>query len=89
MAEMIFFNGFLKSRSKISSERIRKKIDEMLYTIKEMPGVGSTLSVTRRSIGRRGNIRKAIVKPYVIVYEYDETKDIVYIHDLMHGSTIR
>ena len=34
MAEMIFFNGFLKSRSKISSEHIRKKIDEMLAKLK-------------------------------------------------------
>lgn len=85
MARMVYAETFLSKRAEVSSTRLRSRIDEMLRTIEQMPGVGSAL--VTRSIRRRygNNILKAIVSPYLIIYRYDRINDAVYVYDLVYA----
>ncbi len=88
MAEVIVYRGFLKSRSEVQSERIRKRIDAMLKTIEATPGVGSALVADSIRLAFGNNIRKALVLPYEIIYEYDPPSDTVYIYALLYCHSV-
>lgn len=85
MARMVYAESFISKRAEVSSTRLRSRIDEMLRTIEQMPGVGSAL--VTRSIRRRygNNILKAIVSPCLIIYRYDRINDAVYVYDLVYA----
>ena len=88
MARLVVYDGFIEQRAAVESERLGQNIDDMLRTIEGMPGVGSSLvrPSVRHSFGQ--NVLKAVVSPYVIVYEYDQDSDTAYVHDLLPGSMV-
>lgn len=54
-----------------------------------MPLMGA-LEGNRRAIRAFGpKVRRAVVKPYVIIYRYDEPSDTVFVLDLIYGPHIR
>ena len=88
MAEMAYAERFLRHRARLASPRIRTRVDGMLRTIERMPGVGSSLVADslRERYGER--ILKALVSPYLIIYEYDRDHDIAYVYDLISCWTV-
>ena len=88
MARLIVFDGYVEARSKIWSERLGQNVDDMLRTIEQMPGVGSSLlpDSVIREFGP--NVRKALVSPFEIVYEYDQETDIAYVYDLLYAPSL-
>lgn len=89
MAKMLYSESFVTHRASVASDRARKRIDKMLRTIEQMPGVGSALVAQslRERYGQR--VLKALATPYLIIYEYDQSHDIVYIYDLINCWTVR
>lgn len=89
VARLIVYEGFIRKRSTIWSKRVGENVDNMLRTIEQMPGVGSSIlpQSIRESFGP--HVRKAVVSPYEIVYEYDEAGDVVYVYDLLYCPNVR
>ncbi len=88
MARLVVFDGFIDARNRVRSERIRKNVDAMLMTIEQMPGVGSSL-LPESIVAEFGtSVRKAVVSPIEIVYEYDEATDTAYVYDLLYCPNV-
>lgn len=83
MARLRVYTDFLRKRNLLSSPRLRTHVDEMLRTIELMPGVGSSLVEPSLRARYGDDMLKALVSPYLIVYEYDRAKDIVLVYDLI------
>ena len=88
MARLRVYKEFARKRNKLSSPRTRARVDSMLRTIEGMPGVGSSLVADslRERYGER--VLKALVSPYLIIYEYDSVKDMAYVYDLINCWTV-
>ena len=89
MAEVLVYTDFVEALSKVESPRTRQRIEQMLRTIELMPGVGSALmpAEVRRRYGK-GALR-ALAGSHQIIYEYDESADVVSVYDLLYSPTIR
>ena len=89
MARMAYSESFLKSRASVVSTRTRARVDKMLRTIEQMPGVGSSLAApsVRERYGQ--HVLKALVSPYLIIYEYDRAQDTALIYDLINCWTVQ
>ncbi len=67
---------------------MRQNVDNMLRTIEQMPGVGSAL-LPHSIIEEFGaGVRKAVVSPFEIIYEYDESIDTVFVYDLLYCPSV-
>lgn len=88
MARLKVYTEFLRKRNDLTSSRLRSHIDAMLRTIELMPGVGS--SIVEPSLKHRygENILKALVSPYIIIYEFNRVEDTVYVFDLIACWTV-
>lgn len=88
MAKLVVFDGFIDERNSVRSERIRGNVDAMLMTIEQMPGVGSSILPDSIVAEFGPKVRKAVVSPYEIVYEYDEETDTAYVYALLYCPTV-
>lgn len=88
MAKLVVFEGFIDARNAVWSDRIRRNIDAMLCAIEEMPGVGS--SILPDSIVREfgAGVRRAVVSPFEIIYEYDEAAETVFVYALLYCPNV-
>ncbi len=89
MSELIVYEGFIRTRSSLWSKRIGQNVDNMLRTIEQMPGVGSSLLPQSIQDEFGPNVLKAVVSPYEIIYEYDQEEDVIYVYDLLYGPNVR
>lgn len=89
MAKLVVYDGFIRKRSSLWSERIGANVDDMLRTIEQMPGVGSSLIPQSIQDAFGPNVLKAVVSPFEIIYEYDQATDIAYVYDLLYGPNVR
>lgn len=89
MSKMLVYKGFIRELSKIQSLQTRRKVDQMLRLIEQMPGVGASLvsPVIRRRYG--SSVVRALAGPYQINFEYDPETDVVKVYDLLYSPSIR
>lgn len=89
MAKLRVYIDFLNKRNALKSTRTRARVDKMLRTIEQMPGVGSSLVApsVRERYGQ--HVLKALVSPYLIIYEYDRAQDTAFIYDLINCWTVQ
>ncbi|MBR1830763.1 MAG: type II toxin-antitoxin system RelE/ParE family toxin [Atopobiaceae bacterium] len=89
MAKVLVTGPFVNARNAVQSTRLRDRIDSMICSVSQMPLMGA-LEGNRRAIRAFGpKVRRAVVKPYVIIYRYDEPSDTVFVLDLIYGPHIR
>lgn len=84
MAEIIFTEGFLSNAAIAERE---EKLDEILDTValmEDTPEIGSTIfpASTRRRYGPQ--VRKLIVRPFDIIYDYLPEADAVVVLSPIH-----
>ena len=89
VTRLIVYEGFVRKRCTIWSKRIGKNVDDMLRTIEQMPGVGSSILPQSVQDTFGPHVRKAVVSPYEIIYEYDEASDVAYVYDLLYCPNVR
>lgn len=88
MATITFTRRFHEKRDEVRFPRLIALIDENLRLIASFPGVGSSLlpGYTRRSYGP--DVLRVVAGTYSIIYEYDRSKDTVYVYDLLSSSEL-
>ena len=83
MARIIYTNGFIEDLSFVYSDKVLNDIRKALDAIETFPNIGSS-DIPQSVVEDFGsNVRKAIVKPFDLVYEYDEPADTVIVYGLV------
>ena len=84
MARMIYTEGFLEDASYIWSPKVLDDLTRALEAIETFPKIGSTQIA--RSIREEfgDSVYKVIVKPFDLIYEYDEAADELIVYGLVH-----
>lgn len=83
MAEVIITNRFVEDAAQIWSERILGHLRNAVTSIEAFPESGSpdVPESIRREFGE--GVRKLVVVPFDLVYEYDSSLDTVTIYGLV------
>lgn len=89
MAEIVFTEGFMADAAIVERE---EKLDEILDTIallEDAPKIGS--AILPASIRRRygSQVRKLVVRPFDIIYDYLPKDDAVVVLTLIHQRGAR
>ncbi|MDR3996182.1 type II toxin-antitoxin system RelE/ParE family toxin [Adlercreutzia equolifaciens] len=89
MAEIVFTEGFMADAAIVERE---EKLDEILDTIallEDAPEIGS--AILPASIRRRygSQVRKLVVRPFDIIYDYLPKDDAVVVLTLIHQRGAR
>lgn len=84
MADVVYTEGFIEDFLHVALRSKRDEIMHFVDLLASFPEIGS--SHIPRSIAQLygGNVRKLVVNPFDIVYEYDERRDEVHILGLIH-----
>ena len=72
MPKMIYSDRFIDDASLIWSDKVMSELFTILKNIEAFPEIGSS------------NVRRVVVGPFDLVYEFAEESDTVYIHALVH-----
>ncbi len=84
MAELVYTASFLEDMLSVELESKEGEVFSLCDLLADNPGLGSAnlpLSIKQR-YGEQ--VRKLIVSPFDIVYEYDAASDTVYLLGLVH-----
>lgn len=83
MARMIYTEGFLDDASFIYSPRVKEDLANALRSIESFPRIGSTAVPVSIKEQFGHGVLKVIVKPFDLIYEYDEEADLVVVYGLI------
>lgn len=83
MAKVIFTERFVQDAAVIWSPRIRENLRSSLESIETFPELGSGLVPQSIKQEFGDNVRKLVVGPFDLVYEYDKDQDHVMIYGLI------
>lgn len=83
MARMVYTDGLIDDLSYVYSDKVLNDIQQVLNAIEAFPRIGST-NLPQSIIELFGtNVLKAVVKPFDLIYEYDEASDTVIVYGLV------
>ena len=84
MPKMIYSGRFIDDASLIWSDRVMSELFTILKNIEAFPEIGSSNvpGSVKDEFGQ--NVRKVVVGPFDLVYEYEKSNDMVYVHALVH-----
>lgn len=89
MSRMVYTDGFLDDAAAVWSEQVRDRLVRMLAAIETFPEIGSrNIPLSLRTQYGDG-IRKAVVEPFDLIYEYDSETDTVIVYGLVHFRAVR
>ena len=89
MSRMVYTEGFLDDAAAVWSGQVRDRLGRMLAAIEAFPEIGSRdiLASLRAQYG--DGVRKAVVEPFDLIYEYDSKTDSVIVYGLVHFRAAR
>ena len=89
MASLIFAEAFVEDMTQVVLKSKREEIMGSIALLEHAPSIGSTIipASIRSAYGQ--SIRKLIVDPFDVVYEYREDEDTVHILGLIHQRAAR
>ena len=84
MADLVFTEGFINDMTKVELSTKRVEIMRTIDLLSSFPDMGSRNlpASIRERFG--ANIRKLVVRPFLVIYEYNQETDAVYIYGLDH-----
>lgn len=84
MSNVRITKGFISDLAFVRSDGVEQKIRSSMQSISAFPKIGST-NVPRSVIAKYGEgIRKTAVKPFDLIYRYEEVEDTVIFEALIH-----
>lgn len=84
MAELIFAESFIKDMTQVVLESRRNEIARTISLLEYAPEIGSGIipASIRETYG--DSVRKLVITPFDVVYEYDKSCDEVHVLGLLH-----
>lgn len=84
MSELIYTEGFIADIAQIRFESKRNEIKRHVDLLSGFPELGAS-TLPRPLVEQHGTtVRKLVVSPFLIVYEYREEEDVVYLLGLIY-----
>ena len=89
MAKIVFTKSYFDTIGQITSKRLQDRLLNLLDLIEEVPTFGS------RKV--RGSLRQrfgegcmtAYLAPFLLVFEYSEESDTVYVYGIVHQRSVK
>ena len=89
MAELVFADSYFEAVGQITSRQLQDRLLDLLGLMREVPTFGSRK--VRGSLKERfgDNCMTADLSPFLVVFEYDEEQDIVFVYGIVHQRSVR
>ena len=88
MAKLVYSNAFIEDMTAVELASKRDEIFDRIDLLSDFPDLGST-NIPESIRSRFGtSVRKLVIAPFDVVYEYDQTTESVNILGLMHQRII-
>lgn len=84
MTTLNYSESFVEDVSQIYSLNIINRIEDAMSSIEAFPHLGSANIATSIRAKYGDSVRKLVVAPYDIIYEYNEMDDVVEVLGLVH-----
>ena len=89
MAELRTTERFFESIAQITSPRLQNQLENLVRLVEDVPTIGSTLNRGWLK-GEFGSTCLTLeVKPFLFVYEYDESSDVVKLYGVVHQRQVK
>lgn len=89
MSRMVYTEGFLDDAAAVWSGQVRDRLGRMLAAIEAFTEIGSRDIPASLRAQYGGGVRKAVVEPFDLIYEYDSKTDSVIVYGLVHFRAVR
>lgn len=89
MARLVVTERFIQDTDSVTSARVLDRIDRALRAIETFPESGSPDVPPSVAAEFGEGVRKVVVAPTDIVYEYDRTSDTAFVHGLIPCAMAR
>ena len=84
MADVVYTDAFIEDMLSVQLEDKRNEIFQRVDLLSSFPELGSA-NIPNSIAKRHGdNMRKLVVDPFDVVYEYSPSEDAVYVLGLIH-----
>lgn len=84
MAKLLPTSRFIEDAKSIYSARLDVKLSKVLTQLEMFPNSGSSDIPPSIKVKYGNDIKKAVIKPFDLVYLYDEKADVVVLLALIH-----
>ena len=88
MASIVATQHFVEDLAEVWSERIVQNVERAVHAIATFPRIGSSEIAPSISEEFGENVMKVSVKPFDLIYEYDEATDTVYLYGLIQSRSV-
>lgn len=89
MAELVFADSYFETVGQITSRRLQDRLLDLLSLMSEVPTFGSR-KVRGSLKDRFGDCcMTADLSPFLLVFEYDEEHDVVYVYGIVHQRAVK
>ncbi len=89
MATLYAAEGFFESVAQITSPQLQDQLINLVSLIEAVPTIGSALNRDSVKEDFGGNCLTAQLRPFLLVYEYDEKEDAVMLYRLIHQRQVK
>ena len=89
MPSVSFTDRFMREAAKVQTVKKRKELRRATETLAQFPEIGSANIAASIAREYGPNVRKLVVNPFLVVYEYDKEADCVNILGLIHQRMAR
>lgn len=84
MAKVVYTETFVAEAAKIKLEGKRAEVRDAISLLGTLPELGSRALPKSISLRYGDSVRKLVVSPFDVVYDYDADTDTVYVLGLLH-----
>lgn len=89
MAEVLFTEGFLEDMAQVERADKRREIMRVLALLPHTPEIGSRALPPSIRASYGDTVRKLVIAPFDVIYEYHGDKDEVHVLALIHQRQAR
>ena len=84
MARLVYADAFIEDMTAVELSSKRDEIFDKIDLLSDFPDLGSANIPTSIRLRFGSSVRKLVVSPFDVVYEYDQASDSVNILGLIH-----
>ena len=84
MARLVYADAFIEDMTAVELSSKRDEIFDKIDLLSDFPDLGSANIPTSIRLRFGNSVRKLVISPFDVVYEYDQASDSVNILGLVH-----
>lgn len=89
MTELRVTDRYIRSVRQVTSARLQKRLEDLVTLVEQVPTVGSTLNRPWLQSEFGSRCLALDLKPFLLVYEYNEEDDTVALYGVVHQRQVK